>query len=203
MKEIEEDIIFEPEDISGSVKKKAYTDDGDVVLDDLSYEEESAQDTIRSLKQALKDQKLKTEEHLIGWQRARADYANLQKTTQEERAQLRTYVVEGVISDLLPVLDSFEMAMDNKAVWESVDANWRKGVEYIFQQLQAVLQQYSVTVIAPVQGAPYSSEQHEILQTESLTQDAIESTIARCIQKGYIVQERVIRPARVAVYAKE
>lgn len=82
--------------------------------------EEATSDKLKKLRQELKEAKAESSKNLDGWQRALADYANLQKTSGEQLKDLKGYVLEGFVEELLPTLDAFEMAMKNKETWESV-----------------------------------------------------------------------------------
>ena len=107
----EEDLVYEDS-----------TEDGDAL---------PTKDVVKKLRADLKQARKEKEEYLTGWQRAKADYVNLQKSEGEKYKELRTHVTTAMIEDLLPVLDSFDMAMSNREGWEKVDANWRIGIEYI------------------------------------------------------------------------
>lgn len=194
----EDDIIFE-EEISSKIKPKKEDEE---FLDDVEYEEEISKDTIKKLKRDIQDLKKKADENLLGWQRTRADYANLQKITNEEKKELKSFVLEQIVYDLLPTLDSFQMAMSNKVVWESVDENWRRGIEYIYQQLEKTLADHGLQRIQVQVGEVYNPEIHQILETVVDT-NKNDNTIESVIQIGYKIGDRIVRPARVNVYTKE
>ena len=69
---------------------------------------------------------------------------NLERSEETKRKELRAHITAGFVEDLLPTLDSFDMAFANKEAWEKVDANWRAGVEYIYQQLVRTVEDYGV-----------------------------------------------------------
>lgn len=139
------------------------------------------------------------QEYLDGWQRSRADYANLQKTTDEDRKRMRALIEENFIEDLIPTVDSFSMAMANKVAWEKVDANWRTGVEYIYQQLMTTLKDRGFATFGEV-GETFDPTLHEAV-SETETDDASkEHTIASVLQQGYKLNDSVMRAARVSVY---
>jgi molecular chaperone GrpE len=103
------------------------------------------------------------------------------------------------MEDLLPVLDSFDMAMENKEAWEKVDANWRRGVEHIHQQFLRVLSDNNVSAInqSGVKFDPNLHESISVIETDDKDQD---HTIYSVTQSGYKIGDRVIRPARVNVF---
>ena len=177
----------------------------DIVFDDEIVEshddgtELSGTDQIKKLREKIKGLEKEKQEYLDGWQRARADYANLQKSSDDDRKRLKSMIEEGIIEEFLPVVDSFGMAMNNKDAWEKVDPNWRTGVEYIYQQLMNVLKEHDMTVYGAV-GDTFDPALYEAV-SETETEDAkLDHTVASVLQQGYKMGENVLRAARVAVY---
>lgn len=156
-------------------------------------------DVVKKLREDLKIARKEKEEYLTGWQRAKADYVNLQKDEENKRKELRSFVTMGLVEDLLPTLDSFDMAMGNKEAWEKVDANWRMGVEHIYKQLLNALENYGVAKIDSM-GVPYDAKLHESIETVHTDDQSKDHTIATVTQSGYKMGEKVIRPARVKVF---
>ncbi len=105
---------------------------------------------------------------------------------------------EGLIEELLPVLQSFEMAFGNKEAWEKADKNWRAGVEYIYTQLKSVIEQNGLTEIQAV-GKAFDPSIHEAVRYEPGTQGVKEGTILSVVEKGYILGGKLIKPAKVVV----
>lgn len=173
---------------------------------DLVYEESTedgdalpTKDVVKKLREENKKLRAEKEEYLTGWQRAKADYVNLQKDEEVKRKELRTYVTTGIIEDLLPALDSFDMAMGNKEAWEKVDANWRNGVEYIRAQFTRVLEDHNVTAINQI-GVPFDHNIHEAIENVPTENESADHTVASIIQSGYKIGDKIIRPARVKVF---
>src|SRR6185503_4276281 len=98
--------------------------------------------TLKKLRGDLKQAKKEKEEYLTGWQKERADFANYKREEEGRRGMFREVVEEGILSRFLSVVDSFNMAFANKENWAKVDANWRKGVEYIYAQLNTIFEEY-------------------------------------------------------------
>ena len=165
----------------------------DVVFDDS----EGAPDQIKKLKKELSETKEKCAEYLEGWQRARADLVNARKRDDEARKSFTEFAKEGIISDLLPVLDSFESAMGNKEAWEKVDPNWRTGVEYIFTQLERALETHKLVALDPI-GKPFNPLEHDSVGHEEVDKKN-DGKVVGVKQKGYKIGEKIIRPARVIV----
>ncbi len=177
------------------------TEEHDMVFEDSDEEGMAlgAVKKIKDLQDKVKSLTKEKQEYLDGWQRSRADYANLQKTGDEERKRMRALVEENFITDLLPTVDSFAMAMSNKEAWEKVDANWRTGVEYIYQQLMATLKDRGFSAFGAV-GDEFDPMLHEAV-SETETDDAgKDHTVASVLQQGYKLGDNVMRAARVSVY---
>ncbi|MDB5188467.1 MAG: nucleotide exchange factor GrpE [Candidatus Nomurabacteria bacterium] len=157
---------------------------------------------VKDLKQKIAVLQKEKQEYLDGWQRSRADYANLQKTTDEDRKRMRGLIEENFIEDLLPVIDSFSMAMSNKEAWEKVDANWRTGVEYIYQQMMTVLKDRGFATFGAA-GETFDPTLHEAVSETETDDEKLNHTIAAVLQQGYKLGDNILRAARVSVYTKK
>lgn len=170
---------------------------------ELSDVEENQNDIISSLRKQLKEveaEKRAAQEEL---QRAKADFLNARKRLDEERGRDRERTIVRHLEELIPLCDSFEMAMLNKEVWEKVDHNWRKGIEGIYAQLNNLLTQYRVTRITPHDQA-FDPRRHEALSTEPVTSKDMHGIVTKVVQPGYEISHQsgaheLIRPARVII----
>lgn len=180
-------------------------DEHDVVFDEEIVEtnedgiELSGADQIKKLREKIKGLEKEKQEYLDGWQRARADYANLQKNADEDKKRMRTLVEESFIEELLPTVDSFLMAMSNKEAWEKVDPAWRTGVEYIYGQLMNTLESHNLKIFGEV-GDVFDPAKHEAVEEQETGDEKLDHTVAKVHQKGFMLGESVLRPARVLVY---
>lgn len=174
--------------------------------DDIIFESEeevvaeaTQNDKLKKLRQELKTCQAEKLEYLTGWQRAKADLVNTTQRLEKEGIDRSKFATERLIDDLTPVLDSFTMAMANKEAWESVDANWRQGVEFIYSQLQKTLADYGLTEISGLgeEADPMLHESIEVIETDDQGQD---HKIAEVVQTGYQMHDKVLRPAKVKVY---
>jgi molecular chaperone GrpE len=166
------------------------TEDGDAL---------PQKDVVKKLRDDLKEVRKEKEEYLTGWQRAKADYVNLQKEMTELRANSSLVAKEKMAKNLLPVLDSFDMAFANKEAWEKVDQNWRMGVEYIFQQFMTALSESGIEKIDKTDVA-FDPSLHQSIETVETNNESKDHTIEKVLQAGYKISDRVIRPARVTVW---
>lgn len=169
---------------------------------ELEAVETKVTDKIKTLRDKLKACEAEKLDILEQLQRAKADFLNARKRLEEERLRDRERVIEQHIEKLLPLFDSFTMAMQDKVAWAKVDDNWRSGVESIFSQLQKVLASYGVAAIEPL-GQTFDPALHEALSEQSVTDPAQDHTILAIVQAGFTrtnaTQTTLIRPARVVV----
>ncbi|MBI5401144.1 MAG: nucleotide exchange factor GrpE [Candidatus Yonathbacteria bacterium] len=190
--------IEETEDIDNATTSP-YSDDVQFESED---EAESHALAMKKLREKLKACEKEKKEYLDGWQRMRADFANIKKDEETRRGEMIKFAAEGLVDDLLPVLDSFSMAFANKEAWEKVDANWRKGVEYIYAQMLSVLESRGLTEIGKV-GEQADPRLHVSVEEVPAESEKETGTISDVIQKGYRLHSKVIRPAKVKVFGNK
>jgi ATPase subunit of ABC transporter with duplicated ATPase domains len=116
-----------------------------------------------------------------------------------KNAQLAKEIQEKFVEDLIPVVDSFSMAMANKEAWEKVDATWRMGVEYIYNQLMSALETHGLKLYGEV-GDKFDPTSYEAINEEATGDKDKDHTVAKVVQKGFMLGDSVLRPARVSVY---
>tara|TARA_B100000378_G_scaffold268961_1_gene256586 strand:- start:185 stop:760 length:576 start_codon:yes stop_codon:yes gene_type:complete len=138
------------------------------------------------------------DEYLAGWQRAQADLQNLKRQHEQERALFTNVGKEAVLRDLIPMLDNFEAAFSNKEAWEATPESWRVGIEYIYNQFQAVLEKHGVTTYGQI-GDAFDAAIHEPVASEPVEDEAQKNTITAVVQKGYKIGDKVVRAAKVKV----
>src|SRR6185295_2317871 len=95
-----------------------------------------------------------------------AEFANYRKQEEDRKALFSEAMRERILTRFLSVMDSFNMAFSNKEAWEKVDAGWRKGVEYIYSQMNGIFEEYGVKPIGNV-GEPFDPNIHESINTET------------------------------------
>ena len=136
--------------------------------------------------------------HLEALQRAKADFLNSKRRLEQEQVRYRLRAQEAYIAALLPLCDSFDMAMQNKEAWNACDENWRKGIEGIYSQLQKILSDNGVTALHP-EGMKFDPAEHEAVSNQTASTPEKIGAVCAVLQKGYKLGERIIRPAKVAV----
>jgi molecular chaperone GrpE len=146
-----------------------------------------------SLEERLKKAELAAAEHHDAWLRAKAEADNIRKRARGEIASAHKFAVEGFASELLAVKDSLEAALaaENASV-ESM----KSGVELTLKQLAAVFERFNLTEINPV-GQKFDPHRHQAIS--AVEAQAEPNTVVRVLQKGYLLHDRVIRPALVLV----
>lgn len=176
--------------------------------DDFSFEtldedgEESLRTTIKKLREKIKKLEGEKQEYLDLSQRTRADYVNFKKEVESNRITERKFATKRFIEELLPVLDSYDMAQSNKEAWERVDKNWRVGIEYIFSQLRTVLENEGVTQFGKV-GDTFDPHLHESMEQVNVENEGDNDKIIKVLQNGYKMNDMILRPVRVHVGHKK
>ncbi|PJE74308.1 MAG: nucleotide exchange factor GrpE [Candidatus Taylorbacteria bacterium CG10_big_fil_rev_8_21_14_0_10_41_48] len=138
------------------------------------------------------------DEYLAGWQRAKADASNAQKRIQEDMKAFRAIANQGLIEELLSVLQSFELAFANREAWEKADKNWRIGVEYIYTQLKSVLEQNGVVEVNPL-NETFDPQRDEATVYEPVADEKQDHVIIRVVEKGYSLNGKLVKVPKVVV----
>ncbi|SDZ06315.1 nucleotide exchange factor GrpE [Nitrosomonas sp. Nm58] len=146
-----------------------------------------------SLEQLLKEAELRAAEHHDAWLRAKAEAENIRKRAQSDIANAHKYAIEKFSTELLAVMDSLDAAL---AVENATLENFKSGVELTQKQLIAVFEKFNIKVVNP-EGEKFDPHQHQAMcMVES---DLPPNTVTQVLQRGYMLHDRVIRPAMVAV----
>jgi molecular chaperone GrpE len=153
----------------------------------------SAVETMPSLEELLKKAELDAAEHHDAWLRAKADSENIRKRAQIDIANAHKYATENFSMELLTVMDSLEAAL---AVENATVENFKSGMELTLKQLTAAFDKFNIKVINP-NGEKFDPHQHEAMCT--VDSELAPNTVVHVMQKGYILNDRVIRPALVTV----
>ncbi len=149
-------------------------------------------ETIRlELQEAL----AKAAENLDGWQRALAEFQNYRKRIERDRLTEQASMKGDLIKRVLPVLDDLERALQNRPA----DDPWAGGIELIQRKLQAILEGEGVRRIE-AEGLQFDPNFHEAIAQEAV-EDAESGQVVEVMQQGYMLGDRVIRPAQVRVAA--
>jgi molecular chaperone GrpE len=126
--------------------------------------------------------------------RLQAEFENARKRTTREQQDFRDYALADAIKALLPILDSFERALQTGPAEKS---EFRGGIELIYKQLQDALLKLGLRAI-PAKGEPFDPHLHEAIEMVETT-DAADHQILEELQRGYKLKERLLRPSMVKV----
>lgn len=176
---------------------------GDEEQDDINFEPDEelgdvagAQGKIQKLREELKEAQKKRDEYLDGWQRCKADAVNARRDTLAEADKRGARHKEVLIEEIIPVLDSFDMAAGSES-WTEVSDGFRMGMENVRNQLLEVLSRHGVERFGRV-GESFDPRMHEAVQ-EVADVAGEQHSIIKILRYGYRAGERVLRPAQVFV----
>ncbi len=147
-----------------------------------------------SLEELLRKAELQAQEHHDAWLRAKADAENIRKRAQEDVTKAHKFAVEGFSTEMLAVKDSLEAALATQNV---TIENMRSGVEITLRQLTSVFDKFSVKEVSPVPGEKFDPHRHQAMSV--MESDLPPNSVVQVFQKGYLLHDRVLRPAMVAV----
>lgn len=158
------------------------------MTEDTIYEEEdndSEQKKVEKLRKKLEQCRKEKEDYLTGWQRAQADLVNYKRRQEEQMTEWQKLMGEKVINDLLPILDSLERGTKTE------------GVRQIKEQFWGILENYGLKEIKST-GEKFNPEFHEAIESV-LSDGDEENVVTEELQKGYILNNKVIRTAKVKI----
>ena len=185
---LEEDIEAEMETELGQISERVdKLKQGLAVAQDIEEE-------MKQLEDELLDEKEEKEKYINRLHRLKADFSNYKKRMEREKDKIANRAVKDFVSDLLPVIDNFERAIDS---FDQENQNDLEGIEKIHKQLSNLLKKKGIEIIDTV-GEEFDPNLHEMMLEEE--SDEYESgVIVEELQKGYIYDGIVIRPAMVKV----
>lgn len=159
---------------------------------ELEEEEAASKDKLKNLKEKLKRAEQDKMTALEDLARAKADFLNARRRLDEEKVQYSERAKLQFVEDILPLCDSFAMALGDPA-FQELPENLKRGVLGIHQQLSSILKSYNVEEFGQV-GDAFDPNLHE-----ALADNGGDHTISEVLQKGYKTGSTVIRPAKVVV----
>ncbi|MBU1178891.1 nucleotide exchange factor GrpE [Patescibacteria group bacterium] len=153
----------------------------------IEEEDESIEAKVKKIKEKLKKCQKDKEDYLAGWQRARADFINARREEEKRRAEFTKFANELLVSEILVVLDSFDLALEN---------NKEKNLQVIKIQLEGILKKHGLETIK-ASGEKFNPEFHEAMEeVESKEESGI---VVEELQKGYLLHNKVLRPTKVKI----
>lgn len=169
------------------------SEEEEIIIED---EVKTPDDQLKKLKKKLKQCKKEKEEYLDGWQRAKADFINARKEEEKRKQELTKYFNLIIISDILPVLDSFDLAFrfGGKSTGKNTEDKTNAGFALIESQLRNVLKHHGLEVIKCT-GEQFNPELHESVGEIESNHES--GTIVEEVTKGYTLHGKVIRASKV------
>ena len=172
--------------------------EGEVVQD--SAERDSGEHSHEELTLMLEDARAKADDHWDQVLRTNAELDNLRRRAKQDVENAHKYALEKFVQELLPVKDSLEMglaAASGNTDTAEVVQQLREGTELTLKMLTAALDKAGIREIDPV-GEPFNPEQHQAMSMQESAEYA-PNTVMAVMQKGYMLNDRLIRPAMVVV----
>ena len=154
---------------------------------------ESHTDTLPSIEAQFQALELKAAEHYDAWLRAKAEGENIRRRAQEDIAKASRFAVDRFARELLAVKDSLEAALATETL--SVES-LRSGTELTLKQLVTAFEKFALAEINPL-GERFDPHRHQAISVVESQQDP--NTVVTVLQKGYLLADRVLRPALVVV----
>ena len=162
-------------------------------IDDSATAAEPSTDSTPSLEEIIRQAELKAEEHHDAWLRAKAETENVRRRAQEDIAKASKFAVERFAGELLAVKDSLEAAL---AIETPSIESMKSGTELTLKQLVSAFEKAKLTELNPL-GEKFDPHFHQAISMLDSEQEA--NTVITVLQKGYLLAERVLRPALVIV----
>lgn len=159
---------------------------------DNDYEQEKKETII------LAKEYLEREDALAGWRRTLADFDNYKKRALEREREFNQYASEGVINEMLPVLDNFHAATEHIPEADQ-DNPWVTGIMYIQKQMDKVFEDNGVSEIEVNIGDEFNPETMEAMKDENEEDKDGVKKVVKVSQKGYKIKDKIMRPAKVVV----
>jgi molecular chaperone GrpE len=145
----------------------------------------------------LEDARTKADEHWNQCLRLQADLENQQKRAERDLANAHKFALERFSQELLPVRDSLEMGLAAFTEHTADADKLREGVDLTLQMLTGVMEKFGITELNP-QDEPFNPDFHQAMSMQE-REDVAPNTVVTVVQKGYLLHDRLIRPAMVIV----
>lgn len=167
--------------------------DGSTTTDTLTGTAQPAEEVMPSLQEMLQVAERKAQEHYDAWMYAKAEGENIRRRAHEDIEKARKFALERFSAELLAVKDSLEAAL---GVGTATVESFKDGVELTLKQFASVFEKFNLTEINPV-GEKFDPHKHQAISV--VEADAEPNTVVSVLQKGYLLHDRVLRPALVMV----
>ncbi|WP_218242733.1 nucleotide exchange factor GrpE [Comamonas fluminis] len=154
----------------------------------------NASDELERLKAELEELKAKSSDLADQYLRAKAEAENVRRRSEEDVAKARKFGIESFAESLLPVIDSLDAAL---SIQNATPEQLREGSDATLRQLNSALERNKVLAINPAAGEKFDPHHHQAISMVPAEQPA--NTVVSVLQKGYMIADRILRPALVTV----
>lgn len=158
---------------------------------------QAVEEETQALQQALEEAQAKAQEHWDRLVRTTAELDNVRKRADREVEAARKYALEKFATELLAVRDSLEMGLASARESNESNDSHVQGMELTLKMLTGVMDKFNIQSLNPV-GEPFNPEYHEAVSAQASAEQA-PNTVLSVMQKGYILNDRLLRPAMVVV----
>lgn len=185
------------EEFKGDVEQTKEEDDQEQgQREETMVSDESEADEFEALREEIDALQQQSEEYLDGWQRERAEFANYKKRIERERMQQQHNIAGNIIRKYLDILDDLERALQNHPA-AGEGATWAEGIELVYRKFLTALESEGVEPMK-VTDQQFDPNLHEAISQEP-SDDLESGQIIEVVRNGYMLGERVLRPASVRV----
>jgi molecular chaperone GrpE len=153
----------------------------------------NAPEVMPSMEEMLQASELKAKEHYDAWMYSKAEGENIRRRAQEDVSKAQKFAVERFSTEMLAVMDSLQAGL---SVQNTTVENFKSGMELTLKQLTSVFEKFNIIEINPVKEK-FDAHKHQAIGMIDSDQDA--NTVVSVMQKGYSLNDRVLRPAMVMV----
>ncbi len=196
-KELEEDVLKQK-----AIEEEIKEEVGEAEKEEMKPEVTEKENKVEEQEEKINEKaelKKKAEEYLNSWKRCQADFENYKKDQAKRMEEFRKFASLDMVLQILPVLDNFEMSLSHVPE-DKKDGAWVQGILHIKKQLEQVLKDNSIEEIEVKEGDEFNPHIHEAITNdqEAITKEK-KNVIKQVAQKGYKIDGKVIRAARVIV----
>jgi len=194
---IHSDADAEAADQKETTENPLPEDPKDLEGEKKTADEGVAQDPINELKEKLAAKEQEAQDNYDRLLRISAELENYKKRTAREMEEYRKFSNQALIKEMLAVVDHLELAMNSTNGHKAIEKGLVEGLQMTHSELLKVFEKFHVTPIKAM-GEPFDPTFHEAVMQEE-TDDFPENTVAKELQKGYMIHDRLLRPAMVVV----
>lgn len=185
------------EELNEETQTRGRGEKNDVSSDVPNSGTTSPEDAMETLRADMDAMEKKAREHWEQFLRTQAELDNLRKRTERDVQNAHKFAIERFARELLPVKDSLELGLQSSKDNDSEAAKMQEGVEMTLKMLAQVFEKFGLNEINPV-GEPFNPELHQAMSTQP-NDEMPPNSVVSVMQKGYVLNERVLRPALVIV----